>query len=164
MSTKKRYYPQLEDNLNNQQQSPTAAPVPTVPTVPTVHRYPTENDPENFQANQFTPTTPAPTTTATTTSTLVEEPSSVASTQQCPPTFMRMTINAVPDSSNLLSKCNIPFGCVVHPMAESSKKEVPRIITFPHHIVLHKISLIVMFIHLSRFLCIYVILGWNSSG
>lgn len=55
---------------------------------------------------------------------VVEEPVSVSSQMQCPAIYMRMSINAVPDTSNLLNKCGIPFGCVVHPMAETTNPQV----------------------------------------
>jgi len=44
-------------------------------------------------------------------------------TAQCPPIYMRMTMNAVPDSTSLLNKCNIPYGAMVHPMAESDNPQ-----------------------------------------
>lgn len=45
-------------------------------------------------------------------------PLSIAPQTQCPATYMRMTTNAVANTSNLLTKSNIPLGCVIHPMAQ----------------------------------------------
>jgi hypothetical protein len=52
------------------------------------------------------------------------DPSAVLPQQQCPLIYQRMTINTVPDTSNLLNKSAIPFGCVIHPMAEATNPEV----------------------------------------
>jgi len=44
-------------------------------------------------------------------------PLSISSTVQCPPTYWRMTLNAIPNTSQLLNKSGIPLGCVIHPLA-----------------------------------------------
>jgi hypothetical protein len=38
--------------------------------------------------------------------------------QQCPPLFMRQTINVCPQTTDLLNKSNLLFGSVIHPMAK----------------------------------------------
>ena len=37
----------------------------------------------------------------------------------CPPVFMRMTTGAVPNSQALKARWHLPYGAVVHPLAES---------------------------------------------
>jgi len=49
------------------------------------------------------------------------------SKSQCSELFLRMTINAVPNSAQLLTKASIPFGCVLHPLAESDEIKVPLV-------------------------------------
>jgi protein transport protein SEC24 len=44
---------------------------------------------------------------------------------QCPPNWLRMTINAVPNTPALLQKVGIPFGCIIHPMAQSEEYKIP---------------------------------------
>lgn len=43
---------------------------------------------------------------------------------QCPAAFMRMTINAIPATQNLLTKSSIPLGCTIHPLRTNVKDEV----------------------------------------
>lgn len=43
---------------------------------------------------------------------------------QCPKEFMRMTLNAIPQSTDLANKSQIPLGVVVHPLAEVPDHEV----------------------------------------
>ena len=50
----------------------------------------------------------------------------VTSVSQCPPLFMRMTTNVVPNTTSLLNKCGIPLGCVIHPMAQPTRAEVTQ--------------------------------------
>jgi len=50
-------------------------------------------------------------------------PVSIAQNIQCPPLYMRMTMNAVGNSTNLINKSGIPFGVVIHPLAEPQTKE-----------------------------------------
>jgi protein transport protein SEC24 len=38
--------------------------------------------------------------------------------EQAQPAFMRMSVNAFPASSQLLGRWTLPFGCVIHPLAE----------------------------------------------
>ena len=52
------------------------------------------------------------------------DPSTVLPQQQCPLIYQRMSLNSVPDSSNLLTKSAIPFGAAIHPMAEATNPEV----------------------------------------
>eukprot|EP01114_Cavostelium_apophysatum_P023174 TRINITY_DN864_c0_g1_i2.p1 TRINITY_DN864_c0_g1~~TRINITY_DN864_c0_g1_i2.p1 ORF type:complete len:800 (+),score=151.47 TRINITY_DN864_c0_g1_i2:45-2444(+) len=56
-------------------------------------------------------------------------PYSIAEHVQCPRTYLRMTLNAVPSSTNLLNKSNIPLGCVIHPMARplTTEDQIPII-------------------------------------
>jgi len=42
---------------------------------------------------------------------------------QCPPAFMRMTINAIPATQSLLTKSSIPLGVIVHPLKQSTKED-----------------------------------------
>lgn len=42
---------------------------------------------------------------------------------QCPLLYMRPSINVVPNSTSLMDKSSIPFGCIIHPMAKSTSKE-----------------------------------------
>eukprot|EP01087_Luapelamoeba_hula_P003660 TRINITY_DN1347_c0_g1_i2.p1 TRINITY_DN1347_c0_g1~~TRINITY_DN1347_c0_g1_i2.p1 ORF type:complete len:1021 (+),score=158.62 TRINITY_DN1347_c0_g1_i2:100-3162(+) len=44
---------------------------------------------------------------------------------QCPEAFLRMTVNAVPNSSQLLQKAAIPFGCIVQPLASPPDYSIP---------------------------------------
>ncbi|PRP88472.1 protein transport protein Sec24-like protein [Planoprotostelium fungivorum] len=44
-------------------------------------------------------------------------PLSIAPEVQCPPTFLRMTYNNIPQTKALANKSNIPFGCIMHPLA-----------------------------------------------
>jgi len=50
-------------------------------------------------------------------------PLSIGTHVQCPPLYMRMSLNAVPNSTNLLNKAGIPFGVIVHPLAQPLTKE-----------------------------------------
>eukprot|EP01090_Pellita_catalonica_P015922 TRINITY_DN441_c0_g1_i4.p1 TRINITY_DN441_c0_g1~~TRINITY_DN441_c0_g1_i4.p1 ORF type:complete len:813 (-),score=121.47 TRINITY_DN441_c0_g1_i4:54-2492(-) len=46
---------------------------------------------------------------------------------QCPPEFLRMTINAAPENAALADSTRIPFGCIVHPMATPKSGSIPVI-------------------------------------
>jgi len=45
----------------------------------------------------------------------------------CPPKYLRTTIGTAPSSASLLTKCSIPFGCIVHPLAkpETPDEQIP---------------------------------------
>jgi len=43
---------------------------------------------------------------------------------QCPKTFMRLTTGCIPQTSDLWSKCTLPVGAVLHPMAEDPDFQV----------------------------------------
>ena len=57
------------------------------------------------------------------------DPLSVNQSSQTNPLYMRMSINSVPDSGNLLNKSNLPFACVIHPIAEATNPDV----SISHH-------------------------------
>lgn len=42
----------------------------------------------------------------------------------CPPEFLRLTLGCVPQSQELLNSCQIPFGAIIHPLAETSETPV----------------------------------------
>jgi protein transport protein SEC24 len=42
----------------------------------------------------------------------------------CPPEFLRLTMGCVPQSQELLNACQIPFGAIIHPLAETSESPV----------------------------------------
>jgi hypothetical protein len=45
---------------------------------------------------------------------------------QCPKEWMRTTLNAIPQNTDLATKSQVPLGVIVHPMAEVPDKEVRR--------------------------------------
>lgn len=47
-----------------------------------------------------------------------------SASNQCSASFMRMTINAIPATQNLLTKSSIPLGCIIHPLRQNVKEEV----------------------------------------
>lgn len=42
----------------------------------------------------------------------------------CPPEFLRLTMGCVPQSQELLNACQVPFGAIIHPLAETSESPV----------------------------------------
>lgn len=42
----------------------------------------------------------------------------------CPPEFLRLTMGCVPQSQELLNATQIPFGAIIHPLAETSETPV----------------------------------------
>lgn len=57
---------------------------------------------------------------------------------QCPKEWMRTTLNAIPQSTELANKSQVPFGVIVHPLAEVPDKEVrfqPAAFSFPPFLI-----------------------------
>lgn len=53
----------------------------------------------------------------------------------CPPEFLRLTMACVPQSQELLNAIQVPFGAIIHPLAETSETPVPIVEANPSGIV-----------------------------
>lgn len=42
----------------------------------------------------------------------------------CPPEYLRLTLSCVPQSQELLNASQVPFGAIIHPLAETSDTPV----------------------------------------
>eukprot|EP01132_Coremiostelium_polycephalum_P012348 gene12348-15091_t len=59
----------------------------------------------------------------------IPEPPVPTAENTCPKTFMRLSLNAVPNIPSTLSKVHIPFGCQIHPLAVDPNYETPIVST-----------------------------------
>lgn len=134
---KRVYFTNPEDQTSYEEhsytgQSTQASSVPTHPNqlAQGVQNMNLGSAPISNNAYGYQQPTTSTSSTGTTTPSGEAIPLSVGANVQCPPLYMRMSLNAIPNSTNLLNKAGIPFGVVIHPLAQAQTKEVCYLILF----------------------------------
>lgn len=135
---KRVYFTNPEDQTSYEEHSHTgqSTQASSVPTHPNQLAQGVQNMNLGSAPYGYQQPTPSTSSTGTTTPSGEAIPFSVGANVQCPPLYMRMSLNAIPNSTSLLNKAGIPFGVVIHPLAQAQTKEVRYFVLFLTNILM----------------------------